>query len=302
MQRTTKRRIDGIFLLNKPTGISSNAALQRVKRLFNAKKAGHTGSLDVLASGMLPICLGEATKFSQFLLTADKHYEVRAKLGVVTTTGDAEGDIVATNPVQVAILQLQDVLTRYRGTIEQIPSMFSALKQKGRPLYELARQGIEVPRAPRPVTIYALDLQDYAQDEFALHVHCSKGTYVRTLVEDIGKDLGCGAHVIALHRTQVGPYQAEQMMSLPEAEQLCEATGNQALEPYLLPITSAVTHWPDVRLSSATAYYLQQGQAVMIPHAPTQGWVRLLRDEQFLGMGEVLDDGKIAPRRLVCRG
>ncbi len=215
MKKAQRRQVHGILLLDKPHGMSSNAALQRVKTLFYANKAGHTGSLDPLATGMLPICLGKATKLSQLLLTTDKQYWVTATLGVRTTTSDAEGDIVAQHPVpEFTAAQLEQVLQQFRGEIHQVPSMFSALKQQGVPLYQLARQGKEVPRAARPLTIYALQVLAYQGDQLQLQVHCSKGTYVRTLVDDIGQALGCGAHVSALRRLQVGPLHAAQMVSL----------------------------------------------------------------------------------------
>src|SRR5579862_9142002 len=225
-----KRQIHGILLLDKPLGMTSNAALQKVKRLFNAKKAGHTGSLDPLATGMLPICFGEATKFSQFLLESDKCYQVEAKLGVKTRTGDAEGEVIAVKPVMdLTCERLEAVLSQFVGQIQQIPPMYSALKIQGKPLYELARQGIEIPREARSVQIYRLQLIDFQAETLKFEVQCSKGTYVRTLVEDIGELLGCGAHVSALRRTVVLPYNEIKMYTLDALEEIHQQFGMDAL-------------------------------------------------------------------------
>ncbi len=299
--RRTSRHINGILLLDKPINITANFALQAVKRLYAAKKAGHTGSLDPLATGMLPICFGEATKFSQFLLDSDKRYWVIAQLGVKTTTGDAEGDVVAQRPVlEYSASQLEATFDKFRGDIEQVPSMYSALKHQGRPLYELARQGITIERAARPVHIYDLKLLDRTLDTLILDITCSKGTYIRTLVEDIGEVLGCGAHVHTLRRLNAGPYQEQQMITLPQLESLAQTGDYSALDACLLPIDTAITGWPLMTVSEAAFYYLRRGQPVILPHAPTSGWVRLnLHDGKFLGVGEILDDGRVAPRRLV---
>jgi tRNA pseudouridine55 synthase len=299
-RRARGRDINGILLLDKPSGITSNDALQQVKRLYFARKAGHTGSLDPLASGVLPICMGEATKVSAFLLDADKHYRVRCQLGVRTSTADAEGEVLETRAVgQYSEAQLETVLARFRGSIEQIPPMYSALKHQGQRLYKLARQGVEVERQPRTVEIHALQLIGQGDDWIEVQVHCSKGTYVRTLVEDIGASLGCGAHVCALRRTGVGPYDESGLVTISELEHL-KQNDLAAMDSLLLPVETALTQWPDVSLSSDAAFYLQQGQPVQVPHAPTRGWVRLYeRDHTFLGMGEILDDGRVAPRRLM---
>jgi tRNA pseudouridine55 synthase len=299
-----KKIINGILLLDKPINITANGALQTVKRLLAARKAGHTGSLDPLATGMLPICLGEATKFSQFLLEANKRYWVVGKLGIKTATGDAEGDIIQQRPVEdISVERLNAVIENFRGAIEQVPSMFSALKHQGRPLYELARKGITIERPARPVTIYELDLLARTPDTLTFTVACSKGTYIRTLIEDIGEALGCGAHVIALRRLSVGAYREEQMVSMAEIErQVQQGDPGLAdfLQTHLLPVDSAVDHWPTLRVSEAAIYYLTRGQAIIASGAPTSGWVRLLRhNDEFLGVGEVLDDGRITPRRLV---
>ncbi len=299
-RRVRGRDVNGILLLDKPSGITSNDALQQVKRLFFAKKAGHTGSLDPLASGVLPICMGEATKVSAFLLDADKRYEVRCQLGVKTTTADAEGEVISTRPVEAySDAQIEAVLEQFRGPIEQIPPMYSALKHEGQRLYKLARQGVEVEREPRPVDIHELVLSGRGDDWLDIAVHCSKGTYVRTLVEDIGEQLGCGAHVSMLRRTAVGPYDDAQLVTL-EQLQAVKDEDKRATDKLLLPIESALTQWPDVRLSADAAFYLRQGQAVLVPRAPTSGWVRVYEGEHtFLGMGEILDDGRVAPRRMM---
>lgn len=300
--RARGRPVSGILLLDKPLGLSSNHALQRVKRLYDARKAGHTGSLDPLADGMLPICFGDATKISAYLLDADKHYWFRVKLGVVTATGDAEGEVLETRPTDdVTRDRIEAVLPRFVGEIEQLPPMYSALKHQGKRLYELAREGIEVEREPRKVRIHLLTLGEVALPEFELNVHCSKGTYVRTLAEDIGEALGCGAHVTALRRTGVGPYTDYPMYTMDELERAAER-GQAALDELLLPIDTALSAWPEVRVSADSAFYLKQGQAVLVPKAPTEGWVRIYHGEEFLALGEVQDDGRIAPRRLMTGG
>jgi tRNA pseudouridine55 synthase len=299
-RRARGRDVNGILLLDKPSGITSNDALQQVKRLYFASKAGHTGSLDPLASGVLPMCLGEATKVSAFLLDADKRYEVRCQLGVRTATADAEGEILETRPVDnYSEDRLEKALDKFRGSIEQIPPMYSALKHEGQRLYKLARQGVEVEREARPVEIYELVLRDRGPDWIDIGVHCSKGTYVRTLAEDIGAQLGCGAHVSALRRTAVGPYDDQHLVTLEQLRDLKE-NDMPAMDALLLPIETALTQWPGVELSADAAFYLQQGQAVLVPRAPTSGWVRLYAtNHNFLGMGEILDDGRVAPRRLM---
>lgn len=295
------RPLDGILLLDKPKGMTSNAALQSAKRLYAARKAGHTGSLDPLADGMLPICFGEATKFSQFLLEADKHYQVTAKLGIKTTTGDGEGEIVAEKPVPpLTQSHIEDLFLQFTGVIQQVPSMFSAIKQNGQPLYKLARQGIEVVREPREITIHSIAYVSSTADEFSFDVHCSKGTYVRTLVEDMGEALGCGAHVQSLRRLRVGSYQAAQMVTLTQLEELAAKQDRAAMDAYLLGVDSAIDSWPLLSLSEAAIYYLKRGQPVIAPYAPASGWVRLVRKSGgFLGVGEILEDGRVAPRRLV---
>ncbi len=296
-----ERRVDGILLLDKPVGLTSNAALQKVKRLYRARKAGHTGSLDPLASGLLPICLGEATKVSGFLLDADKHYWVSCRLGVRTTTADAEGAVLETRPADaVTEKRLREAMEGFSGAIEQIPPMYSAVKHQGQRLYALARQGVEVERAPRRITIHAMELLDFRLPLAEIGVHCSKGTYIRTLVEDIGEALGCGAHVADLRRLGVGPYSACGMVTLEAIEERLAREGEKGLDELLLPLESGLSQWPDVRLSGDAAFYLRQGQPVLVPHAPTAGLVRLYEGQRrFLGVGEILDDGRVAPRRLL---
>jgi tRNA pseudouridine55 synthase len=292
--------VNGIVLLDKPQGMTSNAALQAVKRLYRAKKAGHTGSLDPLASGLLPICFGNATKISAFLLEADKRYRVTIKLGVTTTTGDADGKIIATRAVDsVDPAALRGVLSRFIGPIEQVPPMHSAIKRQGQPLYKLARQGIEVERQARTVIIHELRLLASHGDVLDIDVACSKGTYIRTLAEDIGAALNVGAHVIVLRRLATGPFNSEQMVSLTRLEEAA-AAGFATLESFLLPMDAALEQWPEVCLSEDLAFYLRQGQAVFVPRAPSQGWVKLRSaDHRFLGVGRILDDGRVAPKRLI---
>lgn len=298
--RNQYRRVDGILLLDKPLGLSSNQALQRVKRLFQARKAGHTGSLDPLATGLLPVCLGEATKISGFLLDADKRYQVRCRLGVTTTTGDAEGEILLQRPVPaIDEAMLERAVSALRGPIEQVPPMYSALKHNGERLYKLARQGVEVERKARSVTIHAFDLVARDGDELTLDVHCSKGTYVRTLVEDLGEALGCGAHVTMLRRTALGPFGQPAMITLDALADLADGGGPQALDSLLLPVEAGLAHWPDVRLPEDAASYILQGQAVRVSAAPASGLVRLFGPERFLGMGSMLGDGRVAPKRLL---
>lgn len=297
-----RRQINGILLLDKPPGMTSNGALQRVKRLFYAKKAGHTGSLDPIATGMLPLCFGEATKFSQFLLDSDKVYHVVAKLGIRTTTGDTEGEIVESKPVlNVTKAAVEEAMSHFLGEIEQVPPMFSAIKVQGKPLYELARRGIEIERKRRRIKIYALALDGFENDEVIFRVHCSKGTYIRTLAEDLGSALGCGAHVTALRRTSVTPYGNSVMYTLPALESIAENGGISALLSCLLPIETAVQSFPGVQLSTSAAFYLRMGQPVRASFPLNSTMVRLMsEDHRFLGMGEVLADGRVKPHRLLA--
>jgi tRNA pseudouridine55 synthase len=300
-RRNRGRNVNGVLLLDKPVGITSNAALQRVKRLFNANKAGHTGSLDPLASGMLPICLGEATKISGFLLSADKEYRTVVKLGVTTDSGDAEGEIIQTRPLgEISHAQVQEVLESFLGQSLQIPPMYSAIKRNGQPLYKLARQGVEVEREPRKITLHSLKLLRLEGDEIELDVRCTKGTYIRVLAEDIGEALGCGGHVAALRRTGVGALDEYPMHSAESLQALAEESGNAALDELLLPMDLMLPDWPEVRLSEDASFYLCQGQPVFVPQLKDRGLVRLYAgDKRFLGLGTVLDDGRVAPKRLL---
>ncbi len=309
MSRRGKQRgrdISGVIVLDKPAGVSSSNAVQRAKRLFRARKVGHTGSLDPLATGVLPLCFGEATKFSQFLLDSDKQYWVRIRLGVRTDSGDADGEVLETRACEGVVAEkVEAALATFRGDIEQIPSMFSAIKHQGQPLYKLARQGIEVERQPRSVHIFRNEMVKFASDEIELEIHCSKGTYVRTLAEDLGEMLGCGAHVVALRRRAAGPYIEAEQVTFEQLEEIFSEGGLAALDELLRPISSAVRGWPSVTLTDSTAYYVKQGQPVLVPQSPTNGWVQLVeqledgKGTEFLGVGEILDDGRVAPRRLV---
>lgn len=298
-----KRRIHGILLLDKPIGPSSNRALQTVKHLYSAAKAGHTGSLDPLASGLLPICFGEATKFSQYLLDADKTYFVKATLGIRTATSDSEGEVISTRDVpELTVEQLNQALDAFRGTITQIPSMYSALKYEGKPLYKYAREGIEVPRASRTIQVYQLNLIRYEKPVLTFSVRCSKGTYIRTIADDLGESLGCGAHVIELRRTSIGDFQERDMITLTQLEQLKQDEQLQQMDDLLLPVETAVSAWPAVFLNADLVYYLKQGSPVLVPNLPKGIWLRLhTKEGELIGIGELLDDGRIAPRRLMSQ-
>lgn len=306
-RRRNGRTVDGILVLDKPMGISSNRALQRVKHLYNAAKAGHTGSLDPLATGVLPLCLGEATKFSQYLLDADKAYLSTFVLGTVTDTGDAEGQVLEVRDAS-AITESDVVaaLKQFEGEIEQIPSMFSAIKQNGQPLYKLARQGLEVERKPRLIVIEELQLRAFRggdKPEIDIFMECSKGTYVRSLAEDLGRVLGCGAFVSALRRTRSGPFSIEDSVAIDTLQALMDSGELPAIDALLLPADAALGGLPLVSLSESGGFYMRQGQPVMVPNAPRGGIVRVaLHSGEFLGVGEILDDGRVAPRRLIVTG
>jgi tRNA pseudouridine55 synthase len=299
-RRNKGRDVDGILLLDKPQGLTSNEALQKVKRLFQARKAGHTGSLDPLATGMLPICFGEATKISSFLLNADKRYIAQCKLGIRTDSADADGEVIETRPIEgVTEQQIRRVLNDFSGEQRQVPPMHSAIKQDGVPLYKLAHQGIEVEREARDITIYRLDLIRFEKDILELDISCSKGTYVRTLAEDIGKALGCGAHIAALRRLQVGVFEGAKMYTFEELNKLQEQDVT-TLDQSLLPIDAGLSDWTDVQLSADASFYLRRGQAVFVPGSKIGAYVRLYDPARtFLGVGIVLDDGRVAPKRLM---
>lgn len=298
-RRNKGRNVSGIVLLDKPRGITSNTALQKVKRLFNAAKAGHTGSLDPLATGLLPLCLGEATKVSGFLLDADKRYIGTVKLGVKTSSADAEGDVIETRPVKnYSEKEIKSAIESFTGDLEQIPPMHSALKVDGQPLYKLAHQGIVIERKSRSVHIFSIEVLRYEGDEMDIAVHCSKGTYIRTLAEDIGEKLGCGAHLSALRRTATGPFDIADSITFAALETLAE-TGFDALDAILMPAEDALENWESINLSEIAAHYISQGQAVQVAKSPTSGLVRLFSEQQgFLGIGEIMDDGRVKPHRL----
>ena len=299
--RKRGRDIHGVFLLDKPQGMSSNDIMQKVKRIFQANKAGHTGALDPLATGMLPICLGEATKFSQFLLDADKRYLVTAKLGERTDTSDAEGQIVETRDVNVKTSEILTALEQFRGDILQVPTMFSALKYNGKPLYEYARQGITVEREARPITIFELNFIEYNAPYLTLEVHCSKGTYIRTLVDDLGEVLGCGAHVTMLRRTAVADYPTEKMLDWNALQALAESQDLSLLDALLLPIDTAVAKLPTLTLNESQAQGIGFGQRVKFDNPNSlQGQVRLFSHEnRFLGVAVIDENNVIRPQRLV---
>lgn len=311
-KRRKGRPINGVLLLDKPYDMSSNHALQAVKRIYFAQKAGHTGALDPLATGMLPICLGEGTKFSQFLLDTDKTYQVTAKLGIRTTTSDADGEIVSEKPVAITELQLTAALDSFRGTTKQVPSMYSALKYQGQPLYKYAREGIEVPREARDITVFSLTLLRFEGDEVELQIHVSKGTYIRTIIDDLGEMLGCGAHVADLRRLAVGNYPIDKMVTLSQLEVLLEQaraediSPSELLDPLLLPMQSAVDGMPAVYIDDMSANFLRHGNPVQAYKAPMEGNVQVYIGEdetdqqaEFIGVGAINDDGQVAPKRIV---
>jgi tRNA pseudouridine55 synthase len=311
-KRRKGRAVNGVLLLDKPYEMSSNTALQKVKRIFFAQKAGHTGALDPLATGMLPICLGEGTKFSQFLLDTDKRYQVTAKLGIRTTTSDADGEIVSDKPVNISAEQLAQALDSFRGTTQQIPSMYSALKYQGQPLYKYAREGIEVPRESREITVFELTLLRFENDEVDLDIHVSKGTYIRTIVDDLGELLGCGAHVAHLHRSAVGNYPMDKMVTMEQLEKIIEQASEQECPPsnlldsLLLPMNSACDGIPKVYVDEMSANFLRHGNPVQAENAPLEGMVQVyIGDEavnegsaEFIGVGVIDDNGLVAPKRI----
>lgn len=301
------RPLDGVLVLDKPAGPTSNRVLQQAKALYRAAKAGHTGSLDPLATGVLPLCFGHATKVSQYLLDADKAYEADLVFGIRTASGDADGEVLEERDASaLSEAQVRAALDAFRGPIKQVPSMFSAIKRDGQPLYKLARQGKEVEREARAVTVHELDLLSFEPGGRArcrLRIRCSKGTYVRSIAEDLGAALGCGGHVVALRRTAAGPYTLVDAVSLDALAALRDSGGLAALDALLQPAQSALENYPLVQLSESSGFYLRQGQAVLVPNAPRDGMVRVaLESGEFLGMGEILDDGRVAPRRLMVAG
>lgn len=307
-RRNKGRSVNGIFLLNKPSGLSSNQALQRVKKLFDANKAGHTGSLDPLATGLLPICLGEATKFSQFLLDSNKHYLSTFILGIRTETGDADGEVVdRSDASNLTKEQIISAVANFKGSTKQVPSMYSALKHNGQPLYKLARQGMVVQRDARDITVLKYDILDFRagkEAELDVEVHVSKGTYVRSLAEDLGSLLGCGAHVSALHRHIAGPFNDGQSTTLDALYEKSADVDSSGIDYLLEPMDAAVANYSSVELSVVVAGYFQQGQQVLSNQAFRNGEegdiVRVFRETgEFLGVGVVTAEGQVAPKRLV---
>ncbi|MEQ5815677.1 tRNA pseudouridine(55) synthase TruB [Marinobacter sp. NFXS11] len=305
-RRRKGRDVNGILVIDKPLGVTSNGILQQVKRLFGAAKAGHTGALDPLATGVLPLCFGEATKFSQMMLDSDKAYIATARLGIKTETGDSEGAIVAEKPVPRGLTAdvLEPVLDGFRGDIQQVPSMYSALKHKGRPLYEYAREGIEVERPARPVTIYELTLLDIRENELDIAVSCTKGTYIRSLVEDIGEALGCGAHVTALRRTMASGFTLANAHAVSDLEAMRER--DESLDGLLVAPDAALSMFPEHRLAGQALVSILNGQPVRIPGQAYEGFVRLYANESanesFVGLAEAFPEGEqtnLVPRRLV---
>ncbi|WP_370632172.1 tRNA pseudouridine(55) synthase TruB [Gilliamella sp. ESL0441] len=299
--KKTRRDLHGVLLLDKPQGMTSNDALQKVKWLFNAKKAGHTGALDPLATGMLPICFGEATKFSQYLLDSDKRYQVIAKLGERTDTSDADGQIICSKPVNITQSQIDEALTHFRGDILQVPTMFSALKHQGKPLYEYARQGIVIEREARPITVYENQFIqfDVTNHELTLEIHCSKGTYIRTIIDDLGELLGCGAHVIYLRRLQVSNYPIKKMVTLDALQNLADK------DELLMPVDSPMNEYPKVILSEQQGKNILLGRTIEIDStinevnvSTKENLVRIYQDQRFIGAG-IQTNNKLSPKRLI---
>ncbi|WP_370627584.1 tRNA pseudouridine(55) synthase TruB [Sodalis sp. CWE] len=298
------RDIDGIILVDKPTGLSSNELLQKVKRLFRANKAGHTGSLDPIATGMFPICFGEATKFSQFLLNADKYYQVTARFGKRTDTADSEGRVIAVRQAAFSKLELENALNQFRGKITQIPSMFSAIKYRGQPLYKYARHSVTVNRKARSIQIYNIQLHYWDLKQVELEIHCSKGTYIRTIIDDLGEHLGCGAHVVALRRLRVANYLSKDMISLGFLQTLVKIEKLKPLkqlDSLLLKLDSAVMNIPEVNLPPNTANKIRFGQTIEVSKKLKIGLVRLTEgyERRFFGIGEIFALGYLSPRRLI---
>lgn len=299
--RTTRnyRDLDAVLIVDKPRGISSNDALQQVKRLYQARKAGHCGSLDPLATGVLPICLGQATKFSGYLLGADKVYHAHCQLGQTTTTADAEGEVIATKPVDVTTAQVVDALRTLSGNITQIPPMHSALKFEGKRLYQLAREGKTVERKPRNVVVHNIDLISIENDCVEINVRCSKGTYIRTLAEDLGEKLGCGAHLSQLHRVAVDPFDQQEAVSIEHLRSLSEQ-GNASLDELLLPVSAALSQFPELELAQGASMDICQGKSLQLPQKTSAGLYRLIADDgRFIGLGEVMTDGSLTAKRLM---
>ena len=308
-RRRKGRPINGVILVDKPTGISSNDTLQKVKRIFFAQKAGHTGALDPLATGMLPLCFGEATKFSQFLLDSDKRYRVVAKLGERTDTSDSDGEVVETRTVNVERDQLEACIDSFRGTTDQIPSMYSALKYQGRKLYEYAREGISIPRESRKITVYSVELLRFDNNEVEMELHVSKGTYIRTIVDDLGEMLGCGAHVTYLRRTGVSNFPYERMVTIEQLQAMLDQAKADEIEPgivldaLLLPTDTAVQDLPEVNITAAAAVHVLHGNPVSAEVVPAEGTLVRITvgdDAEFIGVGTIDAKGMLAPKRVMA--
>lgn len=300
-RRRKGRNVNGIVVLDKEQGLSSNAALQQVKRLYEANKAGHTGSLDPLATGVLPLCLGEATKVSQFLLDSDKKYRARIKLGERTDSGDSAGVVIErSDDFSVSRKMIEQALQQFKGAIAQVPPMYSALKVNGVPLYKMARKGTVIERQPRQITIYSIELTSFEDSELEVEIACSKGTYIRTIADDLGQALGCGAHIVALRRTQAGVFTEQDCVSRQYLESEKEQAGLERIDQFLIPMDEAIGDLPIVVLPSVTAAFIKNGQPVLVRHLPEGGLVRLYEEEQFIGIGCINDDGMVAPRRLIA--
>ena len=292
-----KRKVDGVLLLDKPAGLTSNTALQKAKRLYRAEKAGHTGTLDPFATGLLPLCLGEATKFSQFLLDADKVYLAEVKFGVRTSSGDLDGEVIAIRSVDLLEPQVRRALEGFLGEIEQVPPMHSALKHQGRPLYEYARKGIEIERPARRVVVHSLELESFTGDACVLRVHCGKGFYVRALADDLGEVLGCGAHLSGLRRTAVGRFDIADAVTQAQLEACSEPERDERL----LPADALITELPELALDPESAWQISHGQTVWLPRLRVGAVHRIYApDGRFLGVAAVDEDGKLAPRRLTA--
>ncbi len=300
-RRRKGRNVNGIVVLDKEQGLSSNAALQQVKRLYEANKAGHTGSLDPLATGVLPLCLGEATKVSQFLLDSDKKYRARIKLGERTDSGDSAGVVIErSDDFSVSRKMIEQALQQFKGAIAQVPPMYSALKVNGVPLYKMARKGTVIERQPRQITIYSIELTSFEDSELEVEIACSKGTYIRTIADDLGQALGCGAHIVALRRTQAGVFTEQDCVTRQYLESEKEQAGLERIDQFLIPMDKAIGDLPIVVLPSVTAAFIKNGQPVLVRHLPEEGLVRLYEEEQFIGIGCINDDGMVAPRRLIA--
>ena len=308
-RRRKGRPINGVILVDKPTGISSNDTLQKVKRIFFAQKAGHTGALDPLATGMLPLCFGEATKFSQFLLDSDKRYRVVAKLGERTDTSDSDGEVVETRAVNVERDQLEACIDSFCGTTDQIPSMYSALKYQGRKLYEYAREGISIPRESRKITVYSVELLRFDNNEVEMELHVSKGTYIRTIVDDLGEMLGCGAHVTYLRRTGVSNFPYEHMVTIEQLQAMLDQAIADEIEPgtvldaLLLPTDTAVQDLPEVNINAELAVHVLNGNpvnAVVVPEEGTLVRITVGEAAEFIGVGTIDAKGMLAPKRVMA--